>query len=79
MSLQQRCLLVLRGSDKPLSVAEVARVINQPAYRCSAPISKLVLWGKAERADMNVRERRYRARDTGYEQWRDKEYAGGAV
>ena len=48
MSLQDRILMVVRGSEAPLSSREVGHVLGLTANAVSSPLSKLCAYGKLE-------------------------------
>jgi predicted ArsR family transcriptional regulator len=48
VSLQHRIMIVLRGSEEPLSSPQVARILGLTAQSVSSPLSKLCAYGKVE-------------------------------
>ncbi len=48
MSVQHRIMMVLRGSEQPLSSPAVARILGLTTGAISSPLSKLCAYGKLE-------------------------------
>ena len=50
MSLKDRVLIVLRGSDRPLASYQIARIIGVDTQSISNPLCKLCAYGQIERS-----------------------------
>lgn len=51
MTLKDRVLIVLRGSDRPLASWQIARILGVDTQRVCSPLSRLQCYGIIERVD----------------------------
>lgn len=51
MTLKDRVLIVLRGSDRPLASWQIARILGVDTQRISSPLCRLRCYGIIERVD----------------------------
>jgi hypothetical protein len=62
-TLKERALIVLRGARRPLSSAQVARILGLPTQQVTSPISRLKDYGHIEIAEVRDGERFYRMKE----------------